>query len=147
MRDVAVLGGVAKATLYNHFRRKEDVWRALADAEVRRIVDECVGLASQDLVAALTTAAGRVAEHPAVRRIAAEEPQMLSAVTAPDRSTSAWTAAADGVAGMLQVAGRAASPTAVDVVLRWVASHVGIPGTDASRRGGAELLVAALARS
>jgi AcrR family transcriptional regulator len=147
MGDVAVLGGVAKATLYNHFRRKEDVWRALAEVEVRRIVDECVGLATADLAMALATAASRVAEHPAVRRIAAQEPQILSAVSAPDRSTSAWTAAADGVAAMLDAAGRSASPAGVDVVLRWVGSHVGMPGTDASRRAGADLLVAALAPS
>jgi len=144
MSDVAVLGGVAKATLYNHFRRKEDVWRALADAEVRRIVADCVPLAGEDLATALFTAADRIAEHPAVRRIASEEPQMLGALSAPDPSTSAWTAAVDGVRALLESARRPVSPTAVDLVLRWLASHVGVPGTDASRRAGAELIVAAL---
>jgi AcrR family transcriptional regulator len=144
MSDVAVLGGVAKATLYNHFRRREDVWRALADAEVRRIVSDCVPLASEDLTTALFTAAGRIAEHPAVRRIATEEPQMLSALSAPDPANAAWAAAVDGIQALLGSAGRSVSPAAVDVVLRWLASHVGMPGTGVSRRAGAELIVTAL---
>jgi AcrR family transcriptional regulator len=144
MGDVAVLGGVAKATLYNHFRRKEDVWRALAEVEVRRIASECVALAADDLVKALAAAADQVAEHPAVRRIATEEAQMLGVFSAPDPSASAWSAAAEGVTDVLQAAGRTASAPAVDVVLRWLASHAGRPGTVASRRAGAELIVTAL---
>ena len=144
MGDVAALGGVAKATLYNHFRRKEDVWRALADAEVRRIVEECVALAAEDLRTAVSTAADRVAEHPAIRRIAAEEPELLGAIAAPDPGTPGWTAAVDGATAMLAASGRSASPATVDVVVRWVASHVGLPGSAESRRAGAALLIAAV---
>jgi AcrR family transcriptional regulator len=144
MGDVAADGGVAKATLYNHFRRKEDVLRALADAEVRRMFAECVALAREDLPTALATAADRVAKHPVVRRLAADEPQLLAAIAAPDQSTPAWAAAVDGVLAMLAAAGRPAAPSAADLVLRWLISHVGMPGADASRRSGAELIVASL---
>lgn len=144
MGDVATLGGVAKATLYNHFRRKEDVWRALADAEVRRIVADCLPLANQDLVIALDAAADRVATHPAVRRIAAEEPQMLGALTAPDPSSPAWNTAVCGVRAMLEAAGRPPSPGAIDLVLRWLLSHIGMAGTEESRRSGAAQLASTL---
>jgi AcrR family transcriptional regulator len=144
MGDVAADGGVAKATLYNHFRRKEDIWRALAEVEVRRIVGECVALAREDLAAALATAADRVAKHPAVRRIAADEPQLLATIAAPDQSMPAWAAAVDGVSAMLAAAGRPASSPAADLVLRWLVSHVGMPGADASRHSCADLIVASL---
>jgi AcrR family transcriptional regulator len=41
MNDIAAQAGVAKATLYNHFRTKDDVWSALVEAEVRALAAEC----------------------------------------------------------------------------------------------------------
>ena len=41
MNDIAACSGVAKATLYNHFRTKDDVWSALVEAEVREVAAEC----------------------------------------------------------------------------------------------------------
>ena len=38
MSGIATLGGVAKATVYNHFRTKDEVWAALVADEVDRAV-------------------------------------------------------------------------------------------------------------
>jgi len=44
MNDIAAQAGVAKATLYNHFRTKDDVWSALVEAEVRALAGRPGGL-------------------------------------------------------------------------------------------------------
>src|SRR3954467_2543487 len=48
MGDIATTSGVAKATIYNHFRTKDDVYVALVDAEVRGLGDRCVARISAD---------------------------------------------------------------------------------------------------
>src|SRR5579875_4118008 len=74
MGDITSLAGIAKGTLYNHFRAKEAVYAAALDAGVRAIATECTATAREDLTEALLFAADRVGSHPALRRIAADEP-------------------------------------------------------------------------
>ena len=42
MADIASLAGIAKGTLYNHFRAKEAVYAAALDAGIRGLPAECV---------------------------------------------------------------------------------------------------------
>ena len=58
MAQVAAAAGVAKATLYNHFRTREAVLSALLAAEVAKLVDEFAG---QPLADALGGAANALA--------------------------------------------------------------------------------------
>ena len=76
MTDIAATGGVAKGTLYNHFRRREDVFAALAEHEIRALGELVRESADDDLGAALVLAAQRISTHPAVQRIAASEPEL-----------------------------------------------------------------------
>jgi AcrR family transcriptional regulator len=139
MADIAALGGVAKATLYNHFRRKADVYVALARAEVAHIASAAAAPAADDLGAALALAAELVADHPVVRRLAVDEPQVLTVlVNAALGEHSAPVRAA--VAEVLTASGRDADPDRVDLVLRWVTSHLAAPGDAASRAAGGALL-------
>jgi AcrR family transcriptional regulator len=149
MADIAALGGVAKATLYNHFRRKTDVYRALADAEVRRIGEECAALAGTDLAAALTLAAERVAEHPVVQRLAVDEPEVLAVLAAavdPGAEHAGPALARSLVAGILAGAGEVPAAGEVDLVLHWVVSHLAMPGTTQSRATGGALRAQAVSR-
>src|SRR3954447_2779947 len=57
MADIASLAGIAKGTLYNHFRAKEAVYAAALDAGIRSLADECVTVARDDLADALSLAA------------------------------------------------------------------------------------------
>jgi AcrR family transcriptional regulator len=143
MNDVAALGGIAKATLYNHMRTKDDVWRALAVAEVERLVADCHALGST-LDQALALAADRIAEHAGLRRIVTDEPGYLAALVVPTPELPVWATAREGVAQLLVAAGRPANDTSIDLVLRWLLSHVGDPGTAAGRRAGAVILAAAV---
>jgi AcrR family transcriptional regulator len=81
MADIAAAGGVAKATLYNHFRSRDEVYAALLDAEVRRVAALVAGCAPDDLAAALLLMVEEVATHPVLRRIAGCEPQVLVTLT------------------------------------------------------------------
>lgn len=141
MADIATLAGIAKGTLYNHFRAKEAVFAAAVDAGVGALTDECVTVANEDLADALALAADRLASHPALRRLAVDEPATLSALTTIDDGEP-WQLARRSVACVLDAAGRDTSAPTVDVVLRWLVSFVGAPGHDVD--GQAHVLVRAL---
>jgi AcrR family transcriptional regulator len=119
MADIAAEAGVAKGTLYNHFRTKEDVWAAVAEAEVQAVAEACAGLPLPD---ALAVASQRLTDHPAVSRLAAEEPATLCAMLTVPPETPARQLAADAVRRTLADAGRHVGAT--DLVLRWLESHL-----------------------
>ena len=129
MSDIATLAGIAKGTLYNHFRTKDAVFAAAVDAGLRSLTEECVTVADDDLADALALAADRLGSHPALRRVAADEPSTLAALLCPTDSP-VWSRARESVRYVLDAAARDTSDAAVDVVLRWLVSFVGTPGRD-----------------
>lgn len=137
MHDIAAYAGIAKATLYNHFRTKEDVLAALVESQVRAIAAECRPL---PLAEALTHAACRVSEHPALRRVLATEPAVLAGLVAPSPVSLAWSAAREEVHSVLAEHGRGGG----ELVLRWLSSYLARPGKPDAIRAEAELLAAAL---
>jgi AcrR family transcriptional regulator len=141
MGDIAVLAGIAKGTLYNHFRAKDAVYAAAVEAAVRSLAEECALVARDDLAEALALAAERIGGHPALRRLATDEPAAVAAFVTPDDGPT-WQLARDGVRAMLNAAERVSDSTAVDVVLRWLISFVAFPGLELSRQ--ATLVAAAL---
>jgi AcrR family transcriptional regulator len=141
MGDIAVLAGIAKGTLYNHFRTKDAVYAAAVEAGVRALAEECTIAARDDLADALALAAERIGGHPALRRIASDEPAALAVLVTPDDG-AIWQLVRDGVRAILEAAGRLSDAAAVDVVLRWMVSFVAHPGLDVGRQ--AALVAAAL---
>lgn len=136
MADVAAFAGVAKATLYNHFRTKDDVWAALVAAEVTAVAAECAG---QPLGEALERAATRLSAHPALRRLATLDAAVLAGL-AIGGDAPGWQVARDAVRRALEAAGRSGD----DVVLRWLSSHLTTPGSSDGIREGAAALVLGL---
>ena len=146
MNDVAALGGVAKATLYNHFRTKDDVLRAAAQAAVTDLARECVHVATDSgLTAALTRAATAVSESGPLRRIVDDESALAAVLRLGEGPV--WDAARSGVAELLRVTGTTESAATVDVVLRWLLSHVASPATAQECEASARVLVQGLAGS
>lgn len=143
MGDVAVRGGLAKATLYNHFRTKDDLVAGLIHDDLAELAADCRDLAASDLAVALTRAADGVATHPVVVGLRSVEPTALLALAAPGTGAP-WDAVRAETAAVLDAGGRVSGPSHVDVVLRWLAGHVLEPGTQASREAGAALLAAGL---
>ncbi|MBB3086439.1 TetR/AcrR family transcriptional regulator [Geodermatophilus sabuli] len=132
MQSIATAAGVAKATLYNHFRTKDEVARALLAAELERLSGLVAVLPP---VAALAALADQVAGHPVLRRLAEDEPDVLVGLltAAPDR----WTELVTRLAGALR-----AELDAAELVARWLVGVALQPGEPATRRAGAGRLAA-----
>lgn len=129
MADIAMLAGIAKGTLYNHFRTKEAVYTAALESSVRALGEECVTVAGDDLAEALALAAERISGSAALRRVAGEEPAVVSALTSIG-TDGAWAMARTMTRGVLRAAHVRDDETAVDLVLRWLVSFVAVPGHD-----------------
>src|SRR4051794_999094 len=113
MSDIATLAGIAKGTLYNHFRTKDAVYAAAIDAGIRSLTEECATVADDDLADALALAAERLGSHPALRRVAADEPATHAAVLCPSEGP-AWSRARESVRFVLDAAARDTSDAAVE---------------------------------
>jgi len=158
MADLAAAAGVAKATLYNHFRSRDDVWAALVETEVRALAGRCAG---RPPAGALALAARCLSDAPAVRRLAETEPATLAALARPS-DTAAWQVARGAVRAALAPdgggeggggggGGDVPEDAAVDLVLRWLVSHLTAPADrtaagDAVLERSAVLLVRSLER-
>jgi AcrR family transcriptional regulator len=140
MGDIALKAEVAKATLYNHFRTKDDVLAALVEHRVQALVAEVAEVAAgTGLPAALEVAAARVAGSGPLRRLVADDPGLAARLAAPAGGRG-WELARDGVRSVLAAAGAATDDAAVGLVLRWLAGQVLWPcGPDESRGQAARL--------
>jgi AcrR family transcriptional regulator len=137
MAQVAAAAGVAKATLYNHFRTREAVLSALLVDEVASLAAEC---ADQPLPDALSAAANRLARHPLLRALARLEPGTLAGIGCIDTTVEGWRIARDAVAAGLANEARGGA----DTVLRWLASYVITPASAAAVAADLAILLAGL---
>jgi AcrR family transcriptional regulator len=135
MQGVATAAGVAKATLYNHFRTKEEVARALLTAELDRLLAAAGDL---PLAGALAVLADECAGHPVLRRLAETEPELLAALLTVDAEH--WAALTARLAAALGVDDEAA-----ELAARWLVGVALQPGRSGLRHRAAERLAAVLA--
>jgi AcrR family transcriptional regulator len=143
MGDVAVRGGLAKATLYNHFRTKDGLIAGLVADDVTELTSDCCDLARDDLATALTRAADAVSQHPVLVGLRKVEPTALLAAASPGEGTT-WTTIRAQVALVLDAADVSSSDDCVDLVCRWLASHATSPGTSTARAAQARVMAAGL---
>ncbi|MBO0833513.1 MAG: TetR family transcriptional regulator, partial [Actinobacteria bacterium] len=135
MAQVAAAAGVAKATLYNHFRTREAVLSALMADEISQLIDRARGRA---LPEALETAATALSDHPVLRALARREPATLSALGRVDGAAAGWRQVREAVRAAVAEADRGGA----ELVLRWLASHVVSPSTPDVIAADVEVLVA-----
>ncbi len=135
MQSIATAAGVAKATLYNHFRTKDEVVAALLAAELDRLTVLGAELPLDRALAALSDELGA---HPVLRRLAVTEPEVLtgSLVVDPER----WAALVARLAGALGV-----DDDSADLAGRWLLGVVLQPGRSTTRHRHAARLAALLA--
>ncbi len=148
MGDVALAAGVAKATLYNHFRTKEDVMSALVALEVSVVTQECAAIAEREgAAAALGHAAVTLGEHPVLRRLALHEPGVVAALLLSDpgpppvgeeADRSPWDDARAALQELL------AAPEAVETALAWLLGCALRHRPRDQLRAGAQMLVRGL---
>ncbi|HUR14999.1 MAG TPA: TetR/AcrR family transcriptional regulator [Mycobacteriales bacterium] len=124
MVDVAAHSRVAKATLYNHFRTKDDLLAAYVEDRVDALTRAAVAAASASgLPAGLAAVASALREDPALRRAAREEPATLAPLSVPSQCR-AWTSARTGAADLLTAARVPGGAAEVALLLRWAASQL-----------------------
>jgi AcrR family transcriptional regulator len=137
MSQVATSAGVAKATLYNHFRTREAVLSALVLDEVRVLV-EAAG--DKPLADALACTAATLSTHPMLRTLARDDAAVLAGLARIDPGALAWQQAYLGTEKILAASGRGGAET----VLRWLASYLISPATPASIAADLAVLIAGL---
>jgi AcrR family transcriptional regulator len=137
MAQVAAAAGVAKATLYNHFRTREAVLAALVVHQVDAIIDEQAG---KSLGVALIDAATAISTHPVRRGLVRVEPAVLAAVGRVDDSADSWQHARAAVGAALAAELR----DGVDTVLRWLGSFLITEGEPESIARDVAVLLAGL---
>ncbi len=120
MAQVAAAAGVAKATLYNHFRTREAVLDALLLDEVRALAERAAGLPLADALAATAAA---LSDSPLLRTLARIEPATVAALGRIDRTAAGWQRARAAVDAALAADSRGGA----DFVLRWLASFLLTP--------------------
>ena len=132
MQHVAAAAGVAKATLYNHFRTKDDVAAALLEAELDRLTALA---AAGPRGRALGGLAEEVADHAVLRRLTETEPELLARLLCAVDDD----ALTDRLAGALRLDRGGAG-----LVLRWLVGLACRPGTTLDRARQADALDRAL---
>src|SRR5664279_4088590 len=140
MAQVAAAAGVAKATLYNHFRTREAVLAALLVDEVRTLVERS---AAQPLASALADTADALATHPVLRALARIEPATVAVLGCIDPTAPGWRLARDAVGASLAEHQRGGA----EFVLRWLASYLLSPASPATIAAELDILMAALPHS
>ena len=152
MSEIAVTGGVAKATLYNHFRTKDDVLSALVEAQVADLGEQCAALVLPDpllpdrpagLAVALQHAAQVLAESRPLRRVAADEPALLVPLAVPGEGRG-WLQVRAAVAHVLAASGAPPGDDEVELVLRWLLSQLLWPAGPEAASTAADGLVRAV---
>jgi AcrR family transcriptional regulator len=137
MAQVAAAAGVAKATLYNHFRTRDAVLSALLADEVRALVDR---QAAKPVAGALAAAANDISGNRLLRTLALVEPGTLVGLARMDLGRPAWQMARAAVSDLLAASGYGGA----DLVLRWLASFVVNPARPEAVAADVELLLASL---
>jgi AcrR family transcriptional regulator len=134
MQSIAGAAGVAKATLYNHFRTKDEVAAALLVTELDRLTVLASGLPLDQALAALSDELGA---HPVLRRLAGTEPEVLTALLSVDADR--W---ADLTARLATALGVDADSG--ELAARWLLGVVLQPGRSTTRHRHAARLAALL---
>ena len=134
MQSIATAAGVAQATLYHHFRTKDEVVGALLAAELERLTTLAAGLPLDQALAALSDGLGA---HPVLRRLGTTEPELLVGLLAVDADR--WAELTERLAGALGL-----DPDGADLAGRWLLGVVLQPGRSTTRHRHATRLAEAL---
>ncbi len=134
MQAVAAAAGVSKATLYNYFRTKDELARALLVAELARLTALAAALPAEQALAAL---ADELGEHPVLRRLADVEPETLTALV--DVEPEVFAELTAGLAAALGT-----DEDGAGIAVRWLLGVVLQPARSSARHRAAARLAAAV---
>lgn len=152
MGDISREGGIAKGTLYNHFRAKPEVYAALLADEVDDLLTQLAALptapgSAGSVTDAAAFAAEWLSEHPVLRALREREPETVARLAVPSDSPL-WERAREAATRRVSLAVAAGAlhqqtdpAVAVEALLRWVVSHVTWPAAHGTAEAAARQLV------
>lgn len=136
MIEIADKAQVSRASLYNHFRDKHEVFLALVETEIERIAT--LALVAQSRADALYMISREVSGHEGLRRaLETDGDVMAQALTARDHKV--WVEIYSELAKIF-----ATDVVGVGLVLRWLMGQVTAPLSDEHSRQQADRLAAIL---
>ena len=134
MQSIAAAAGVAKATLYNHFRTKDEIVTALLAAELDRLTALAAG---RPLDRALAGLSDELGAHPVLRRLASTEPELFVGLLAVHADR--WVELIGRLGGALGL-----DADGAELAGRWLLGVVLQPGRSTVRHRHAERLAGLL---
>ena len=135
MIEIADRAQVSRASLYNHFRDKQEVFLALVETEVERI--STLAMIAQSRSEALYTISREISGHEGLRRAISEDGEIMAqALTARDHKI--WV----DIYTELKIF--ATDVVGVGLILRWLMGQVTAPLSEEHSRQQAERLAAIL---
>lgn len=136
MIDIADRAQVSRASLYNHFRDKHEVFVALVETEIERIAT--IALVAQSRAEALYAISREVSEHEGLRK-AIERDGDLMALALTSRDHKVWVEVYAQLAKIF-----ATDVVGVGLVSRWLMGQVTAPLSDEHSREQANRIASIL---
>jgi AcrR family transcriptional regulator len=130
MIEIADVSEVSRATLYNHYRDKDSVLRALCESEMQRLV--AIAQAAPDTTTALEQISIEISQDKALAAMRTQDPDSLTIALAAQTDTL-WKAFAIAIGHLL---GTEKSQLAT----RWLIGQALHPITPAQSRAQAEAI-------
>jgi len=136
MITIADRSRVARATLYNHFRDKEEILHALLDSEIARMSD--LARSASHRSQALYLLSQDIYENGALRKVAQLEPHLIARMVTISESAK-WSQVRSTLQSVLYC-----SKESGELVLRWLLSQFFSPIPESARRAAVEKIEATL---
>ncbi len=142
---VAERGGVAKATVYNHFRSRGELLDGVLADELR-LLNEAADAAGDDVAPQLAVVAQLIAANTLLEAMRRHEPELLANLAGftAGKLDGRWLVVVDSVRSRLERSGCRADNPAVNVVLRWLISVAVAPTNQAELQQEASLVAIAV---
>jgi len=149
MSEVAERGGVAKATIYNHFRSRGELLDGVLAEELRVLnlaADQAMPDKTGGVGPQLAVAAQLIATNPLLAAMRQHEPELLADLAGftAGELDGRWLVVVDSVRARLLRSGCRADNPAVNVVLRWLISVAVAPTHEDELSQEASLMAAAV---
>jgi len=128
MIEIADVSEVSRATLYNHYRDKDSVIRALCESQLAHLVG--VAQAAPDVTSALEQVSILISKDSALAAMRAQDPDLLTIALSAQHDTL-WTAFSIALSNLLGV-------EKSELAIRWLIGQVLHPITPAQSRSQAE---------
>lgn len=136
MIEIADRAQVSRASLYNHFRDKNEIFTALIDQEVTRI--SALAMSAESRIDSLFIISRELSTHEALRSALEHDPDRTTEMLVA-RDHEIWVKVYRNLAEIFGT-----DAVGVGLIIRWLIGHVTAPLSEEHSRAQAERIIRAL---